>query len=88
MAKDRNHDLSLEEHQVAGNGLLDRRLFLKKGITFGAISTLASTSSLALAKVPRFQRMVCHLNMKIALSVSQHRMTLLKVTVSHGRPYI
>ena len=50
MAKDRNHDQLLEEHQVAGNGLLDRRLFLKKGLQFGAVSTIASTSTLALAE--------------------------------------
>lgn len=49
MAKDRLDDLILEEQQVAGNGLLDRRLFLKKGLQFGAISTLASTAALASA---------------------------------------
>ena len=50
MAKDRSNDLNYEENQVAGNGLLDRRLFLKKGLQFGAISTLASTATLAAAK--------------------------------------
>jgi sulfane dehydrogenase subunit SoxC len=50
MAEDRNDDLLANELQVAGNGLLDRRLFLKKGIQFGAISTLASASTLAIAK--------------------------------------
>lgn len=49
MAKDRLNDLNLEENQVAGNGLLDRRLFLKKGLQFGVISTLATTA-LAAAK--------------------------------------
>ncbi len=50
MAKDRTNDLNIEANQVAGNGLLDRRLFLKKGLQFGAITTLASTTSLAAAK--------------------------------------
>lgn len=50
MTKDRLDDHILEENQVAGNGLLDRRLFLKKGLQFGAISTLASTTTLAVAK--------------------------------------
>ena len=49
MAKDRNYDLSLEEYQVAGNGLLDRRLFLKRGLQFGVISTLASSTAQASA---------------------------------------
>ena len=49
MTKDRNHDQFLEEHQVAGNGLLDRRLFLKRSIQFSAISTLASASNLVAA---------------------------------------
>ena len=49
MSKDRNHDLSLEEYQVAGNGLLDRRLFLKRGLQFGIISTLASSAAQASA---------------------------------------
>ena len=47
MTKDRINDQCLEENQVAGNGLLDRRLFLKKGLQFGAISTLASSTALA-----------------------------------------
>ncbi len=47
MAGADSRELKLEENQVAGNGLLDRRLFLKKGLQFGAITTLASTSSLA-----------------------------------------
>ena len=50
MAEDRKNDLTLEEYKVAGNGLLDRRLFLKKGIQFGAITTLASSATIATAK--------------------------------------
>ncbi len=50
MTKGRSDDLNLEENQVAGNGLLDRRLFLKKGLQFGAITTLTSTATLATAK--------------------------------------
>ncbi len=47
MAKDRINDQCLEKNQVAGNGLLDRRLFLKKGLQFGAISTFASSTAIA-----------------------------------------
>ena len=50
MTTDRNDDLSLEGYKVAGNGLLDRRLFLKKGLQFGALTSLASTTSIAVAK--------------------------------------
>ncbi len=45
---DKNNDKSLlEEFQIAGNGLLDRRLFLKRGLQLSAISTLASSTALA-----------------------------------------
>jgi len=37
----------LKENQVADNGLLNRRLFLKKGLQFGAIASLASTTPLS-----------------------------------------
>jgi sulfane dehydrogenase subunit SoxC len=50
MAKGRKDDLDFEVNQVAGNGLLDRRLFLKKGIQFGAITSLASSATLVNAK--------------------------------------
>ncbi len=40
-----DHRRSLDKYRVAGNGLLNRRLFLKKGIQFGTFSTLASTSA-------------------------------------------
>ncbi len=50
MTVDRKNDLSLDDYKVAGNGLLDRRLFLKKGLQFGAISALASTTSIAASK--------------------------------------
>jgi sulfane dehydrogenase subunit SoxC len=50
MAEGGSNSLNLEVDQVAGNGLLDRRLFLKKGLQFGAITTLASTTTLATAK--------------------------------------
>ncbi len=50
MAKDRNGDLLLKDNQVAGNGLLDRRLFFKKGLQFGVITTLASTATLVNAR--------------------------------------
>ena len=50
MAKDRTDDHILEENQVAGNGLLDRRLFLTKGLQFGVITSLISSSSLGSAK--------------------------------------
>ena len=50
MAKDRSDDHTLEENQVAGNGLLDRRLFLTKGLQFGAITSLATTTSFVSAK--------------------------------------
>ncbi|MBL1141261.1 MAG: sulfite dehydrogenase [Proteobacteria bacterium] len=49
MSQDRDDDLLLKKNQVAGNGLLDRRLFLKKGLQFSAISTLVSTATLASA---------------------------------------
>lgn len=49
MASDRINDQTLEESQVAGNGLLDRRLFLKRGIQFGVISSIASSTSFAAA---------------------------------------
>ncbi len=49
MAENNNKDADYT--YVAGNGLIDRRLFLKRGIQFGVISTLASTtSSIASAK--------------------------------------
>ena len=54
MTTDRKDDLSLQEYKVAGNGLLDRRLFLKKGLQFGAITTLASSTSLATANSEGF----------------------------------
>ncbi len=38
---DTKHNKEFE--YVAGNGLLDRRLFLKRGIQFGTITALAST---------------------------------------------
>lgn len=53
MVKDRIDDQYFEEHQAAGNGLLDRRLFLKKGLQFGAISSLAASSSLVSASATK-----------------------------------
>ncbi len=50
MAKDRIDDHYLEENQVAGNGLLDRRLFMKKGLQFSAITSLATTIAFVSAK--------------------------------------
>jgi sulfane dehydrogenase subunit SoxC len=47
MASDRINDQTLQENQVAGNGLLDRRLFLMRGVQFGVISSVAASSSLA-----------------------------------------
>ena len=47
---DRINDRYLKENQVAENGLLDRRLFLKRGLQFGVITSLASTVSLVSAK--------------------------------------
>ncbi|MEM6998393.1 MAG: sulfite dehydrogenase [Pseudomonadota bacterium] len=47
MDKDRLNGLSLKEYQVAENGLLDRRLFLKRGLQFGTISALATSTTLA-----------------------------------------
>ena len=47
MASDRINDQTLQENQVAGNGLLDRRLFLMRGVQFGVISSVAAPSSLA-----------------------------------------
>ena len=49
MAKGRRNDQTLLKKQIAGNGLLDRRLFLQKGLQFGAITTLVSTTTLATA---------------------------------------
>ncbi len=40
-----------EQDVVAGNGLLDRRLFLKKGITFSAIATVAGSTAVLAAKI-------------------------------------
>lgn len=45
MANNQEDEHFVKDHQVAGNGLLDRRLFLKKGIQFGAITTLASAAA-------------------------------------------
>ena len=50
MTKDRIQDHTYGENQVAGNGLLDRRLFLKKGLQFSAITSLASSASFVSAK--------------------------------------
>ncbi len=47
---DYKDDRYLKKNQVADNGLLDRRLFLKRGLQFGVITTLTSTASLASAK--------------------------------------
>ena len=47
MKKDRANGLSLKEHEVAGNGLLDRRLFLLRGLQFGVIANITPTNSLA-----------------------------------------
>ena len=47
---DRINDRYLKKNQVAENGLLDRRLFLKRGLQFGVITSLASTVSLVSAK--------------------------------------
>lgn len=38
---------------VAGNGLIDRRLFLKRGVQFGVISTLAASATVTAADSPR-----------------------------------
>ena len=40
---DYKDDRYLKKNQVADNGLLDRRLFLKRGLQFGVITTLTST---------------------------------------------
>ncbi len=45
MAQKQDNDNNFKEYLVADNGLLDRRLFLKKGLQFGAITALASTYS-------------------------------------------
>jgi sulfane dehydrogenase subunit SoxC len=45
MTSDRLNGQTLEENQVAGNGLLDRRLFLKRGVQFGVISSIAAAST-------------------------------------------
>ena len=37
-------DLLAQEHHAAGNGLLDRRLFLKKGLLFTTASSIAASS--------------------------------------------
>ena len=47
---DYKDDRYLKKNQVADNGLLDRRLFLKRGLQFGVITTLTSTASLTSAK--------------------------------------
>ena len=47
MKKDRKNDLSLKEHEVAGNGLLDRRLFLLRGIQLGVIANIMPTNGFA-----------------------------------------
>ncbi len=44
MTDDKDKHSLLNEYQVAGNGLLDRRLFLKRGIQFGAVTTLANAA--------------------------------------------
>lgn len=43
MKKKTNYLSEYKTHLVAGNGLLDRRLFLKKGLLFGTIATAVTT---------------------------------------------
>ena len=104
MTNGRKSGLSLQEHQVAGNGLLDRRLFLKKGLQFGAISTIASSTALAATnsetKINPADPPWMHVPgnpfstygmpplLKIMLFASLHKMKAVPVMVFHGRRYI
>lgn len=45
MPSDKTNDHLASDYQVAGNGLLDRRLFLTKGLQFSAVTALASTAA-------------------------------------------
>ena len=47
---DRRNDRYFKKNQIAENGLLDRRLFLKKGLQFGVITSLASTVTVSSAE--------------------------------------
>ncbi len=50
MEQDNLDPSTLKKYQIAGNGLLDRRLFLKRGFQFGAMSTLLATNATTFAK--------------------------------------
>ncbi len=47
MSSEKGNELRITLNQVAGNGLLDRRLFLQKGLTFAAFTTAAVSSVIA-----------------------------------------